>query len=139
MAQRSAEPRSQRVATGFIIFGGMILILGGTFQALMGVAGIFSDEFFVTTRSYVFEFDATTWGWIHLVLGLIVVAVGFGVLAGQTWGRVGGVVVAACSALSNFAFLPYYPFWSLLVIALDVCVIWALIAHGRDFVIEAEY
>ena len=139
MAQRSAEPRSQRVATGFIIFGGMILILGGTFQALMGVAGIFSDEFFVTTRSYVFEFDATTWGWIHLVLGLIVVAVGFGVLAGQTWGRVGGVVVAACSALSNFAFLPYYPSWSLLVIALDVCVIWALIAHGRDFVIEAEY
>ena len=139
MAQQATEPRSQRVATGFIIFGGMILILGGAFQALMGVTGIFTDEFFVSTRNYVFEFDATTWGWIHLVLGLVVVAVGFGVLSGQTWGRVGGVVVASCSALSNFAFLPYYPFWSLLIIALDVCVIWALIAHGRDFVVEAEY
>ena len=139
MAQRVTESRSYRMASGFIVFGGMMMILVGAFQVMMGIAGIVRDTFYVSSPNYVFEFDATTWGWVHLVLGLVVIAVGFGVLSGQTWGRIGGVIVAVCSALSNFAFLPYYPFWSALVIALDVFVIWALVAHGREFRIEAEY
>ena len=139
MAQGSTETRGERMATGFIVFGAMMMILVGTFQMLMGLAGVIRDEFFVSTPNYVFEFDATTWGWIHLVLGAVVIAIGFGVLAGQTWGRVGGVVVASCSALSNFAFIPFYPFWSIIIIVLNVFVIWALTAHGRDFVLEAEY
>jgi hypothetical protein len=139
MAQQTAGTRAERMATGFIVFGAMMMILVGTFQMLMGLAGVIRDEFFVSTPNYVFEFDATTWGWIHLVLGAVVIAIGFGVLAGQTWGRVGGVVVAALSALSNFAFIPFYPFWSITIIALNVFVIWALTAHGRDFVLEAEY
>jgi hypothetical protein len=139
MAQQTAGTRAERMATGFIVFGAMMMILVGTFQMLMGLAGVIRDEFFVSTPNYVFEFDATTWGWIHLVLGAVVIAIGFGVLAGQTWGRVGGVVVAVFSALSNFAFIPFYPFWSIIIIALNVFVIWALTAHGRDFVLEAEY
>ena len=139
MAQQATGTRAERMATGFIVFGAMMMILVGTFQMLMGLAGVIKDEFFVSTPNYVFEFDATTWGWIHLVLGAVVIAIGFGVLAGQTWGRVGGVVVAVCSALSNFAFIPFYPFWSITIIALNVFVIWALTAHGRDFVLEAEY
>ena len=139
MAQRVTESRSYRMASGFIVFGGMMMILVGAFQVMMGIAGIVRDTFYVSSPNYVFEFDATTWGWVHLVLGLVVIAVGLGVLSGQTWGRIGGVIVAVLSALSNFAFLPYYPFWSALVIALDVFVIWALVAHGRDFRIEAEY
>jgi hypothetical protein len=139
MTQRRSGTRGERMATGFIVFGAMMMILVGTFQVLMGIAALFTEELYVSTPDYVFEFDTTTWGWIHLLLGLVVIAVGFGVLAGQTWGRVGGVVLAVCSAVSNFAFLPFYPFWSALVIVLNVFVIWALTAHGRDFVMEAEY
>ena len=127
------------MASGFIVFGGMMMILVGAFQVMMGIAGIVRDTFYVSTPNYVYEFPPTTWGWFHMVLGLVVIADCFHVLSGQTWGRVGGVVVAICSALSQFAFLPYYPFWSLLVITLDVFVIWALVVHGRDFAIEAEY
>ncbi|WP_432479305.1 DUF7144 family membrane protein [Nocardioides sp. GXQ0305] len=138
MTQQQSGTRAERMATGFIVFGAMMMILVGSFQVLMGIAGIFRDEFYLSTPNYVFAFDATAWGWIHLVLGLVVIAVGFGILAGQTWGRVGGVVLAVCSALSNFVFIPFYPFWSILIIVLNVFVIWALTAHGRDFELEAK-
>ena len=88
----------------------------------------------MATREYLLQFDATQWGWIHLLLGLVVLFAGFAVMSGQTWARVIGVILAVVSALSNFAFIPYYPFWSLTIIALDVFVIWALTAHGSDVV-----
>lgn len=78
------------------------------------------------------QFDAKSWGWIHLLLGLLVLFAGFAVLAGQTWGRVVGITLAVLSALANFAFLPYYPFWAMTTIALDIFVIWALAVHGRE-------
>ena len=94
-----------------------------------------ANEFYVNTPNYLFKFDATRWGWIHLLVGLLVLLAGFAVLAGQTWGRVIGIVLAVFSAMANFAFIPYYPFWSLTIIALDVFVIWALATHGRDVTI----
>jgi hypothetical protein len=106
--------------------------MAGCFQAFAGLVAIFENEFYVATRNYLLQLDATTWGWIHLILGVIVVLAGFAVMAGRTWGRVVGITLAMLSALANFAFIPYYPFWSLTVIALDVFVIWALAAHGRD-------
>ncbi|HEX6148252.1 DUF7144 family membrane protein [Nocardioides sp.] len=137
--QRTTESRASRLATGFITFAGVMMIMTGAFQALVGLVAIAQDDFYVTTPNYIFEFDPTTWGWIHVILGIVVVAGGFGVLAGQTWGRVVGIVLALGSALTNFAFIPYYPFWSMLIIALDVFVIWALAAHGRDFEMRATY
>jgi hypothetical protein len=117
-------------AIGFISFAAIILIMSGAFQALAGLVAIFEDQFFVATENYLFQFDATTWGWIHLLLGIVIVAAGFGLLAGRTWARVLGITLALLSAIANFLFIPYYPFWSLLVIALDVMIIWALAAHG---------
>jgi len=131
--QRDAEPPS-RWATGFIMFAGVLMMMAGGFQALSGLVAIFEDEFYVTTPNYLLQFDATQWGWIHLLLGLLVLFAGFGVMSGQTWARVIGVILAVLSALSNFAFIPYYPFWSLVIITLDVFIIWALTAHGRDVV-----
>jgi hypothetical protein len=119
-------------ARGLIVFAGVLMIMAGAFQTFAGVVALFQDEFFVATRNYVLQFDATSWGWIHLLLGLMVLFGGFAVLSGQTWGRVVGITLAVLSALSNFAFIPYYPFWALAIIALDVFVIWALAAHGRD-------
>ena len=119
-------------AVGFTVFAAVMMIMVGVFQALQGLVAIFENEFYVPTRNYLFQFDATSWGWIHLLVGLIVAFAGFAVMAGRTWGRVVGITLAVVSAVVNFAFIPYYPFWALTVIALDIFVIWALAAHGRD-------
>jgi hypothetical protein len=119
-------------ARGFIVFAGVMMIMAGAFQALSGLVALFENEFYVATRNYLLQFDATSWGWIHLLLGLLVLFAGFAVLAGQTWGRVVGITLAVLSALANFAFLPYYPFWAMTIIALDTFVIWALAVHGRE-------
>ena len=120
------------LATGFIMFAGVMMIVAGGFQSLTGLAAIFKDGFYVTTPNYLLEFDTTTWGWGHLLLGVLVLFAGIAVLNGQVWGRTIGVILAALSAMVNFAFIPYYPFWSMLIIAVDIFIIWALTAHGRD-------
>jgi hypothetical protein len=117
-------------AVGFILFAAIMLIMSGIFQFFAGLVALFDNEFYVATRNYVFQFDATSWGWIHLIGGLIVALAGFGLLAGQTWARVVGIILALLSAIANFAFIPYYPFWALTIITLDIFVIWALAAHG---------
>ncbi|RYP86851.1 hypothetical protein EKO23_07705 [Nocardioides guangzhouensis] len=116
---------------GFTAFAGILLLIAGSFQAIMGLAGILEDEFFVVTEDYFLKFDASTWGWIHLLFGLAVALVGLAVLRDQAWGRTVGVVLAGVSMLTNFAFLPYYPGWTLVVLTLDVIVIWALTAGYR--------
>jgi hypothetical protein len=119
-------------AVGFVLVAAVFMIMGGIFQALTGLVAIFNDTFYVATREYLYQFDVTTWGWVHLIAGAIVALAGFFLLSGATWARVVGIIVAVLSAISNFLFMPYYPFWSLLIIALDVFVIWALAAHGRE-------
>ena len=127
-ARRAEEPSGW--AVGFILFAAIMLIMVGVFQGLQGLVAIFENEFYVTTRNYTFQFDATTWGWIHLIGGIIVAFAGWGLLSGRTWARTVAIVVAVLSAIANFLWIPYYPFWSLLIIALDVVVIWAVAAHG---------
>jgi hypothetical protein len=130
--RRADEKPPSGWAVGFTVFAGVMMILAGGFQTLAGLVAIFENEFYATTRNYILQFDVTTWGWIHLVLGLVILFAGFAVMSGKTWGRVIGITLASLSALANFAFIPYYPVWSLVIIALDVFVIWALAAHGRD-------
>jgi hypothetical protein len=130
-ARRASEGTSAWAA-GFTLFAALMMIMAGCFQAFVGLIAIFENEFYVATRNYLFQFDATTWGWIHLILAVIVGLAGMALLAGQTWARVVGIILAVLSAISNFLFIPYYPIWSLLIITLDVFVIWALAAHGRE-------
>jgi hypothetical protein len=119
-------------AVGVTLFAALMMLMSGLFQALAGLVAIFENEFYVSTRNYLFQFDATSWGWVHLLVGLIVAFAGWGLLSGRTWARVVAITLAVLSATANFLFLPYYPFWALTVIALDVFVIWALTAHGHD-------
>ena len=128
---QAQEPPPSGWATGFIMFAGVMMIMAGSFQAFSGLVAIFENEFYVTTPNYLLQLDATSWGWIHLLLGLLVVFAGFAVLNGMVWGRVIGVTLAVLSAFANFAFIPYSPFWSTLIIAVDIFVIWALTVHGR--------
>ena len=117
-------------ATGWVgggyVFAGVIMIMVGVFQAIAGLAALFEDEFFVVTSDYIFKVNTTAWGWIHLILGLLVVFAGYALFAAKTWARVIGVTLATLSAIANFIFIPYYPFWAILIISLDVWVIWAL-------------
>jgi hypothetical protein len=119
-------------AIGMTIFAATMMIMIGIFQAIQGLIALFNDTFYVVGQKWVFEFDVTAWGWIHLILGIVVAVAGFFLLQGAVWARTIGVILAVISAVFNFAWLPYYPVWSTIVIALDVFVIWALTAHGRD-------
>ena len=114
------------------MFAGVIMIMVGVFQAIQGLVALFNDTFYVAGQKWVFSFDVTTWGWIHLLAGALLVVAGFFLFQGAVWARVIGVGVAILSAVLNFMWLPYYPVWSMLIIALDVFVIWALTVHGRD-------
>jgi hypothetical protein len=119
-------------AAGYAAFAGVVLVMIGFFQAAAGLVAILDDEFYVVGREYVFQFDVTTWGWIHLILGLVVLASGFGIFTGNVAARTVGVLVAAVSGVAAFLWLPWYPVWAIVIIALDVAVIWALTLHGRD-------
>ena len=119
-------------AVGFILFAAIMMIMTGFFQVLAGLVAIFENEFYVATRNYLFQFDATSWGWIHLLVGLLVAFAGWSLLSGRTWARALAITLAVLSAVANFLFIPYYPFWSLLIITLDVFVIWAIAAHGGE-------
>jgi len=119
-------------AFGFAAFAGAIMLMVGIFQAFAGIAAIFNDEFFVVGRNYTFDLDVTAWGWIHLIIGVIVALAGIAVYTGATWARAVGIVLAILSAVANFFFIPYYPVWSVLIIALDIAVIWALTVYDRD-------
>jgi hypothetical protein len=124
------EPELSGWALGGVTFAAVLMILVGVFQAIAGLAAIIDDDFFVVTRNYTFEIDTTSWGWIHLILGVLVGLTGFALLAGRAWAAVVTVVMASVSAISNFFFIPYYPFWSLLMIALACWVIWAVTRPG---------
>jgi hypothetical protein len=123
-------PRVSGWAIGGISFAATMLLLIGVFQALDGLVAIFNDSFFVVTKNYTFDLDVTAWGWIHLILGILLIFAGWGIFTGKTWAGIAGITLAVLSAIANFFFIPYYPFWSILVIGLDVWVIWALTRPG---------
>ncbi len=116
-------------ATGLAVFAGAMMMVLGTFQVLQGIVALVDDNFFVVGVNYTYEFDITTWGWIHLLLGLVVAAAGAGVISGQTWARAVAIVLVSLSMIANFLWLPYYPLWAMLIIALDVAVIWAVAVY----------
>jgi hypothetical protein len=130
MQERPPEQQVSGWAIGGIAFAGTILVLMGVFQALAGLVAIFNDEFYVVAPNYTFDLDVTAWGWIHLLVGLAILAVGLGLFARRPWAGVAGIMLAMLSAILNFFFIPYYPIWSLVVIGLAVWVIWALTRPG---------
>jgi hypothetical protein len=129
---RDTGGRPSGWVVGFVAFAGCIMVLIGVFQSLYGLAAIFEDDFFVVTQNYLYDVDVTAWGWIHLIIGIVVLAAGLGAIAGQTWARVTGIILAIVAAVANFFTIPYYPLWSLLIIALCIAVIWALTIYGKQ-------
>ena len=122
-------------AVGWTWFAAIMMWVIGGFHAMAGLVGIIDDEFYVVTRDYIFQFDAAAWGWIHLIAGIIVFLAGIALLSGQVWARTIGVILAVLSMLVNFAWLPWYPVWSILMITAGAFVVWALTVHGRDIAV----
>ena len=119
-------------AVGWIMFAAIMMLLIGFFHVMAGLVAIVDDNFYVATKEYVFQFDRTTWGWIHLILGIIVFIAGLSLFKGAIWARTVGVILGVISAVVGFAWLPWYPVWGILIVVIAVSVIWALTVHGRD-------
>ena len=135
MSTRQSNSRTtppSGVAVGVTVTAAVILIIAGVLHAMQGVVGLVNNEFYVSTQNWIFKFDTTTWGWVHILVGLLAIGTGIGLFYGSVWARTLGVIVAAVSVFANFVWLPYYPVWAILIIAFDFFVIWALTAHGRD-------
>jgi len=127
------EQREVSGWTGWVVFGGVMLIMVGLFQLVQGLVALFDDGFYaVRSDGLIVNVNYNTWGWIHLVIGILAGLVGLGLLAGNMVARIGGVIIAVLSAMANLAFISAYPVWSTIVIALDVIVIYAIIVHGRE-------
>ncbi|MCX4535350.1 hypothetical protein OHA79_16770 [Streptomyces sp. NBC_00841] len=135
MAQSAPAPGTRRTsapmgenpwAVGGVMFAGVLLMVDGVMGVIKGIAGIASDEVYARISNYTFKFDVTAWGWIHLVLGVVLLVVGWGILKGAGWAKATGVVLAALNMIANFMWLPYQPIWAIISIAIDAFVIWAL-------------
>ena len=119
-------------AVGWTLFAGLMMVLLGIWWMMAGLVAIVDDDFYVVTQDYIFQFSTSTWGWIHLILGGVVLVSGFGLYSGNVLARTVGVIIAALSGLIAFAWLPWYPVWAVIFIAVSIAVIWSLTAHGRD-------
>lgn len=123
-------------AGGVTAFAGVLMIMTGAFHVLQGIVALRNEEFFVVESDYAFQLNVTAWGWIHIVLGTVVVLAGIALFRGAVWARTVAVIMACSSMLASFAWLPHYPLWSLAVIAFDALVIWAAVLHGPNLVDE---
>jgi hypothetical protein len=128
----SMEKEPSYAGAGWATFAGLMMIMLGIFHAISGLAQVVDPDAYVVSENYVFKLSSDAWGWIHLIGGIIVFFAGFAVFRGAVWGRTVGVIIAILSAASAFAWLPFAPVSAIAIIAIDITVIWALTAHGRD-------
>ncbi|MET9420579.1 hypothetical protein ABZY06_07560 [Streptomyces sp. NPDC006540] len=124
--------KSTAVASGLVVFAAVLLLIAGILDVLRGIMAIAEDDVFVNTPNYVFEFDLTTWGWLHLIIGALAILVSIGLFKAAVWARVLGVALAGLLIIANFLSLPYYPVWSIVAIALYALVIWGLCVVRKD-------
>ncbi|MFJ7905472.1 hypothetical protein [Kitasatospora sp. NPDC096204] len=124
------QPQRHPYASGWTIFAGVMLITGGLMAIMEGISAIAKDDLVVVTRNYVYSLNSAGWGWIHLIIGVLIMVAGIAVFSGALWARIFGVAVASLGIIANFLWLPYYPAWAAILIGIDALVIWALCVGG---------
>ncbi|MGW5861475.1 DUF7144 family membrane protein [Streptomyces sp. NPDC055239] len=132
--RRHTPGATQTAAAGLTIFAGVLLFLSGSMDFCRGLMAVLKDSVFVTTPGYAFEFSLTSWGWIHMILGAIAVAVSLGLFVAAKWARIMGIVITSLMIIASFLSLPYHPIWSITLIAMDGFIIWALCVVEKDTV-----
>ena len=113
-----------------VFFGASVLIVVGVFQALQGLAAVINGAHFEEAPDYAFRMDPSTWGWTHLVLGVLLVLVGVNLFRGSRLAGIAALVLAGLAAIANFLFIPHSPFWGIIIVLIDIWVIWAICASG---------
>ncbi|NMM83305.1 hypothetical protein B2J88_02855 [Rhodococcus sp. SRB_17] len=122
----NSHPVKKGIATGTNLAAAVLLLTAGVISLLQGISAVAKDDLFVVGAVYIYELDTTTWGWIHIALGVVALAISVGMMMAATWARIAAILIAALSIIANFLWLPHYPLWSILIIALDIVVIWAV-------------
>jgi hypothetical protein len=125
------EPSVGGLTLGFITFAGVMMIMSGTFQFLEGLGATINGNLYQLSRAYAFDMSINTWGWVHMIIGIVVMLAGFYVFTGNLLARMIGIVIALGSAIVNFVYIPYYPVWSLMIISVDIAIIWALATYSH--------
>jgi hypothetical protein len=128
-------------AVGWTYFAAFMMVMLGFWHAIAGLSAIIKKTVWTTGGQlgdgYFLKLSTSSWGWIHLILGIVILLAGFALLSGAVWARVVGVILAIISAVAAFAWIPYYPVWGIVIVALAVAVVWALTTHGRDVTMDA--
>lgn len=119
-------PAGSGFATGGLVFAGVLMLVNGVMAILQGISALATDDVYNRVGDYVYKINLTGWGVIMLVLGVVLAAVGYGVLKGAWWARMTGIFLASLSMVLHFLFLPYAPVWSVIMVGVDFFVIWAL-------------
>lgn len=132
MARNTSSSSDVSGWVGWVYFAGFMLMVLGVFQSIAGLVALFKNTVYVVAERNLWLLDYTTWGWAHLLIGIFLIMAATAIMAGKMWGRVVGVVFAGLSLIANFGFIPVYPFWSILLVVINVFVLYALIVHGAE-------
>jgi len=133
-----AQTRSEVTGwVGWIYFASMMMLILGGLQALSGLVALFHKDFFVTTAHGLVVWNYTTWGWVNLILGVLIALTGMALASGRTWARVIASLVVVLNAIGNLAFIPAYPIWSIIALIIDGLILYAITVHGRE--VREEY
>ena len=135
-----SEPRRQNVQpttmsgwVGWIAFAGVMMLMLGMLHVIEGLIALFREEYYVVgNKGLTVHVDWSTWGWFHLISGILVMLAGIGLFTGQLWARIVAVILAVISAIVSIGFMAAYPFWGTIMVAMAVLVIWALVVHGDE-------
>ena len=121
---------------GLVFTAILLMVFGGSFHILQGLAALISDDFYRVRPGYDLGLDVQTWGWVQLIGGIVMMMAGMFLVTGMWWARLVAIGVTMLSAIGSFYSSPYYPAWSILMLVLEIGILWALIAHGGDFAEE---
>jgi hypothetical protein len=135
-ARGTGGHRAEGHGYGLVLFASVLLVIVGCFNLIYGIAAIANSHVFTANAHYVFG-NLRTWGWITLIIAVLQLAAAAGVVAGNQWARWFGVAVLGLSAIDQMFFIPAYPFWSLMIIAVDVIALYGLCAYGSRANLEA--
>ena len=128
----SSQYTEKDLSTGSMVadltamFAGVLLVVSSIFDMLQGASAIANDDLFAAGSEYLYKLNMTTWGTVHLIIGAVGFVVGIAIVRGATWGQIMGIILASLSMLTNFTFIPIYPWWSITIILFDLLIIWAL-------------
>ena len=129
----ATDTTKQAWARGGTVLAGTLMLIIGAYQIFLGLMGIIRNNFVVVTPNYYYSINTTSWGWVHLGIGIVVALAGLFLFTGSTIAKIVGIAVVALSALGNFFLIPYYPVWSILLIGLDIFAIWAIATARTDY------